>query len=100
VEGSCEHGNEPSGCIKRWEILHVFSVAFVLLSSSANSTCVPTINEHHFHYVMCTLSFAVTVLRLSVCHCESSFQNWQILETRQRVCHDHYERSVTVIMTQ
>jgi hypothetical protein len=22
VEGSCEHGNEPSGSIKRWEILH------------------------------------------------------------------------------
>jgi hypothetical protein len=21
VEGSCEHGNEPSGSIKRWEIL-------------------------------------------------------------------------------
>jgi hypothetical protein len=21
VEGSCEHGNEPSGCIKCWEIL-------------------------------------------------------------------------------
>jgi hypothetical protein len=22
VEGSCEHGNEPSGSIKYWEILH------------------------------------------------------------------------------
>jgi hypothetical protein len=21
VEGSCEHGNEPSGCIKCWEFL-------------------------------------------------------------------------------
>jgi hypothetical protein len=21
VEGSCEHGNEPSGSIKRWEVL-------------------------------------------------------------------------------
>jgi hypothetical protein len=21
VEGSCEHGNEPSGFIKRWEVL-------------------------------------------------------------------------------
>jgi hypothetical protein len=21
VEGSCEHGNEPSGCIKCWEVL-------------------------------------------------------------------------------
>jgi hypothetical protein len=23
VEGSCEHGNEPSGSIKRWEVLGV-----------------------------------------------------------------------------
>jgi hypothetical protein len=21
VEGSCEHGNEPSGSVKRWEVL-------------------------------------------------------------------------------
>jgi hypothetical protein len=98
VEGSCEHGNGLSGSRKRWVILLVFSVASVLLNSSANSTCVSTINEHYFHYVMCIVSSAVTVLRLFVCHCESSFQNWQILGTRQRVCRDRYERSVTVIV--
>jgi heme-degrading monooxygenase HmoA len=25
MEGSCEHGDEPSGCIKSWEILDKLS---------------------------------------------------------------------------
>jgi hypothetical protein len=100
VEDSCEHGIELSGSIKLWVILLVCIVASVLLNSAAKSTYVSTINEHYFHYVMCTLTSAVTVLRLFVCHCESSFPNWQILGARQRVCRNLYERNVTVIMTQ
>jgi hypothetical protein len=31
VEGSCEHGNEPSGSIKFWEVLEWLSFAFIIL---------------------------------------------------------------------
>jgi hypothetical protein len=26
VEGFCEHGNEPSGSIKYWEVLELFTI--------------------------------------------------------------------------
>jgi hypothetical protein len=35
MEGSCEHGNEPSGFIKYWEILEQFSDWWLLKKASA-----------------------------------------------------------------
>jgi hypothetical protein len=35
VEGYCEHGNEPSGSIKCWEIFEQLSVWWLLKKDSA-----------------------------------------------------------------
>jgi hypothetical protein len=34
MEGSCEHGNEPSGSIKRWEVLEWLHNCFPLEGSA------------------------------------------------------------------
>jgi hypothetical protein len=51
VEGSCEHGNEPSGSIKVWEIPELLHNWWLLKKGSA--TCVSDlfINIHKQEYL-------------------------------------------------
>jgi hypothetical protein len=62
VEGSCEHGNEPSDSIKCWEVLDSFSRRtqlhevsyFVLMFPSFNVFCyeISTSGRDHFYMLL------------------------------------------------
>jgi hypothetical protein len=57
VEGSCEHGNEPSGSIKCWEILEQLNNCAASLERLCSMQLVTLIMDYkHVHVVLMNVS--------------------------------------------
>jgi hypothetical protein len=59
MEGSCEHGNEPSGFIICWEILECLRHCWLLKKGSAQWSCLVMFqsHEHSLFGVVCRPSY-------------------------------------------